>query len=110
MQRGATRAAFTRWQMQDLLQAQNKYNDALSNSEATEEATEKVLETDDVYKKNFIDANIIWNKILSTSNNAHASSNAPNQTQIHIQQVAPSISQKALPKLEIPKFNGSVPK
>ena len=67
------------------------------------------METDDVYKKNFFDANIIWNKILSASNNAHAlSNNPPTPVQHQVEKVAPSISQKALPKLKIPSFNGSV--
>ncbi|XP_015438745.1 PREDICTED: uncharacterized protein LOC107193756 [Dufourea novaeangliae] len=82
--------------MTELNEAHVAFNNALFQSDLDDEAIAKELETDDVYKTNFLKAKLNMADLLGTSEPHHR---------------VPAGAEKKimkLPRIELPKFNGSV--
>ncbi|XP_031349539.1 uncharacterized protein LOC116175519 [Photinus pyralis] len=80
--------------LKELYTSQEHYNKKLFQSDMSEDEISAELESDDTYHKQFIDANIAMNKFLASATQSP--------------EIVPSFTQKALSKLQIPKFEGSV--
>lgn len=88
--------------MAELDAVHTQFNNQLFGSETSDEAVMKELETDDTYKRNYLTAKLMMTDWVDTKRETqHGPSITTTRT-------SREVAALRLPRIELPKFNGSV--